>query len=71
MGAISEDPKRKKNVKFASPEKYSSVHSMDQSSAGASSSKYRSSARIDDSIGESIKIEESYQISQHSIPQSI
>jgi len=30
------------------------------SSAGAGSSRYRSSHRIDDSIGESIKIEDSY-----------
>lgn len=68
MGAQSQlthqdDPKRKKNVKFASPEKFSSVHSQ---SSDNLSSKYKSSHRggIEESIGESIKIEESYNASQ-------
>jgi len=67
MGVVSEDPKKKKNVKFASPERFSSVHSYDQSSSGVSSGRYKSHqhAKIDDSIGESIKIEESYSVSQH------
>ena len=64
LGPVSQsnndDHKKKKNVKFASPEKFSSAHSNEMSSAGAGSSRYRSSHRIDDSIGESIKIEDSY-----------
>lgn len=42
LGVVSEDPKKKKKVNFASPEKFSSVHSADQSSVSASS-KYKSS----------------------------
>ena len=73
MGAHSHftqpDEKRKKNVKFASPEKFSSVHSQSSDNA---SSKYRSSSRgqnIEESIGESIRIEESYNVSQNLNPQ--
>lgn len=65
--STSEDPSRKKkNVKFASPERFSSAHShsVGESSGGdRSSNRFRSSHRIEDSIGESIKIDESYSIS--------
>ena len=60
-----EDPKKKKKVNFASPERYSSVHSNIESSL---SSKHKSSTqKFEDSIGESIKIEESYTISQQTV----
>ena len=53
----NEESKKKKIVKFASPERFSSVHSYDQSSASVR-------PRPDESIGESIRIEESYSVSQ-------
>ena len=63
IGVASEDQKKKKRVNFASPERYSSVNSYEQSS-DAASSRYKSSGKnIEDSIGESIKIEDSYNTS--------
>jgi hypothetical protein len=59
-----EDGKRKKKVNFASPERFSSVHSYTESSVSGSKSKF-SAHKMEDSIGESIKIEESYTVSNN------
>lgn len=66
------DPsKKKKKVNFASPpseskDRFSSVHSNQDS---VESKSVKSHHKFEESIGESIKIEESYQISQPSLQQ--
>jgi hypothetical protein len=65
----NEENKKKKNVKFASPVGTSGRYSSMQSSESAQS-KRLSSHKLEESIGESISIQESYSQSHNHIPSS-